>query len=318
MGRPGGRLGVPKTLKCYGLARLLVERDLWDGQWFATHDAAALVGLADYVHRHAEMLDAIVVTGDLSTSARDEDLSLAAAYFVRGVSADPPWEQVLADVTVPVGLIPGNHDRIGGSYWLPRLCKRFDRYFHGQWSGAQGAAEILQIPQSDPRIVVLGADFSRRSTLDMQLCRFGSGRVHDDVLESLSDQTLSAKRRYPRALVLWLTHFTPATLLFSGSHKTPKHLILDRDARVLEAARACGVHSILSGHGHKHGILRHPCGVRVLTAGTASQSDPRYRNWAHLLEFRFTQNGSLVSCQRVDILRNGDEWRTHGKPTVVA
>lgn len=162
--------------------------------------------------------------------------------------------------------------------------------------------------------MVLGADFSKRSTLAMQALGFAYGEVDDDVLDTLVEQTELARKEYPLAVLLWMVHFTPAVDDFPDSSRAPNHLKLAGDDRLLNAASRCGVHAILSGHGHKRGVLYHPGGTRILAAGSASQFDAHYEHWAHIVEYDFLPSGALSDARRIDLHRDGTDW--HAAPAI--
>lgn len=262
--------------------------------WLCGHNADAAEAVVDFVFNNREDLDALVVTGDLATHGSTRNLEIAAAFL--GVAppsalAKSVVNSTLEGLNLPIGLIPGNHDRFGSHvtledlknmiFTLPPGCREFDVVFNGFWKTASGAVrEILKLTKNDTfntpnTLLVLGADFCLAQHDGANDCgklpfcaHFARGRVCHIAVGELLTQTGEFKHYNPCSAVVWAVHFEPKMGF-------DPHCLLDEDilAKALKhAAPTQRPDLILTGHTHSTCRTLELEGVPVLTCGTACQA----------------------------------------------
>lgn len=84
----------------------------------SSYDVSVLQRFADFVYQQAArgLLHAVVLTGDIATTGEREDLSKALEFFkakpdFRLSTQTTEQEPTLAGISIPLFLLPGNHDR---------------------------------------------------------------------------------------------------------------------------------------------------------------------------------------------------------------
>jgi len=84
----------------------------------SSYDVGVLQRFADFAYQQAArgLLDGLVLTGDIATTGEFEDLSKALDFFkaqpdIRLNTHTSEDEPTLAGLSIPVFLLPGNHDR---------------------------------------------------------------------------------------------------------------------------------------------------------------------------------------------------------------
>lgn len=248
---------------------------------FATsYHPLALDSLTNFVFSQSD-LNAVILSGDIATTGFEHDLLKAkeflegpkAGSFAAGVSA-------LADIGIPVWVLPGNHDRYtytGQEWFFSPGGTLFDEILSNHWSGKVKVYPPLRDFYQRLSVLVVAADFglqeSNHSTRLHRFNKLAQGRVYEDVLRTFDVETrshqLKESTEFPdhELVTLWAVHFPPAFKGLSAS----KSLLQAAD--LLKKAEERNIHALLAGHTHipkDYAATRH---VRVLCAGTATQHD---------------------------------------------
>jgi len=274
----------------------------------SSYDVGVLQRFADFVHQHAAngLLDAVVLTGDIATTGDTEELEKALEFFeappdVRLRSQTSEQEPTLAELPIPIFLLPGNHDRYktgpgyapGGFGYGPG-GREFDRIFKKYWRGPvmptfDSQADILDYKplRNDGLVVaIISADFNLLTADDCNW-PFGwlaQGKVYDPILDQLEDSTTSIVthwRRSNEVCVIWAIHFPPSYPRISRLMQ-----LIESDRFVLRA-NTCGVKAVLAGHTHDPVKYRRPeMKFDVFCAGTVSQGFAPGGNHFRIIEIR--------------------------------
>jgi 3',5'-cyclic AMP phosphodiesterase CpdA len=217
----------------------------------SSHDLALADALAAFAYVNRAGLDGILISGDLATSGEVVDLNIAlefvAAEAVPGDYHTADGFPTLRAAALPVGLLPGNHDRFGPSWKVfPGGGTAFDAVFGDYWSAGQGVQPLWNGQRDGARLVVLGADFSLAAGDDAGLKLYGHlgrGHVRQAVTDALLAATNQARADDPAAAVIWVIHFEPNADDSSLALYDPDNLLAD-------ATRAARPAAILCGHTH--------------------------------------------------------------------
>jgi 3',5'-cyclic AMP phosphodiesterase CpdA len=242
---------------------------LLPGIYPSSFSADVAAGLLKHLIPKMRLLDALIISGDLATSGREDDLQVARAYFEGRIPEEwNPWHYL--ETGAPATLlgipgqcvvtIPGNHDRYDGVFAAPAL-RAFERHFGEDWDF--GRAHASQIPMSSNRVrlvflkkgdaalVVCMLDCSLNSTEETTRIggRWGQGRITDQLLKDAELVTRTARQHASSAgltpAIAWVAHFPPL-----HPDIDPDLELIDGESLVV-AAEKCGVDMILSGHTHK-------------------------------------------------------------------
>src|SRR5437588_10496771 len=137
-------------------------------EWYLLEDVARLV------YDLRDRLDLVLVTGDLAdTGDPPESLDAAAAFCTDSPAGPVPYltrwgEPTLRGASVPVYLLPGNHDRFG---WMRDAGGRyFDQAFARMWSADQGAQvyDVLLGSTEGQKLAFIAAALTLRQNSDAQ------------------------------------------------------------------------------------------------------------------------------------------------------
>ncbi|MEW8052973.1 MAG: metallophosphoesterase [Candidatus Thiodiazotropha sp.] len=224
-----------------------------------SHNQDVANSLAETLNIAAPKVDALVVSGDISTDGSEESLS-SGAFFL-GCSDQKPGKGFECQINPPLSsrtlVVPGNHDR----YRYPTPApggNKFDEIFYknNKWP-LGGFVHVTNIIKGDETIAFIAVDFTLprdympniRRTLEQGLIDdvidvFGRGIVAEPTLNSLLDETDKAREK--GQAVIWVTHFSP--LLDCVDSK----LKLINTEKLLRAANDSSIPFILSGHTHKN------------------------------------------------------------------
>ena len=219
---------------------------------FGWHHPQLADAVAEYVFSHStsDYFDAIVLTGDLATTGRPDDLHAAHEFVsepMYGSWRNRRNQSALSSAGVPVFLLPGNHDRYQSVLGAPggaNSANVFRRYWR---QGPLPDRLILEDQEDNERLAIIAADFSLASSSDARppiLGQLGKGRVYQDRLNSLKRQTLDVRRTYHNVAIVWAVHFPP--VLPDGYSE----LTLIDGENLIDSAIDCGVRYILAGHVH--------------------------------------------------------------------
>lgn len=248
----------------------------------SSFDPGLVSCLINFIEEEDPNLDAIVVTGDLTTTGLQVDLD-RGLDFLEGASL-----QSIANTRAPKLLLPGNHDRYRytarGFLYAPGDTL-FGTTFKNYWTGSVQAYDPLRNPNG-LSVIIVGADFSLQSEDDctlplLKLSRLAQGKVYPEILKELVRLTKQLKDQERKAgytpVIFWAVHFPPffvhensgriAQAIYGLTKNLIDEKLLVRRAREVNA-------SILAGHTHEAQDYdtKWP-GVRVLCAGSPTQYD---------------------------------------------
>jgi len=275
--------------------------------WFSSYHFRRLQQLSVFVQYYAVGLDTILVTGDLATSGKVEDLSRALRFFDSDPIIDSVWfsspSQGLAATLqregVPIVLMPGNHDRYQERPPFLPGNRAFDAVFREYWNAGQGVQTqiILEGKTGNNRLAVISADCTLMSKGDATLPfgHLGQGKVRSVLIDRLKEETELVRESSKPTAVIWTLHFPPKPAKISARLK----LINDDD--LLLSAESNGVECILCGHIHRtmqYRDVAHP-EVWVGVAGTACQAG--YETCEFSLYEIDVDNGRVVGDPRPEI-----------------
>ena len=254
----------------------------------ASYEAGPLAALAEFVYDRASSYDAIILSGDLSTSGTATDLQ-AAKSFVTGKPTSG-WRKdgnpVLYRGDSPLLILPGNHDNYDGNSPNPNPT-HFRLVFGDQMEGFDGEAVGSLIRGNGPEALILVyADLGFRSASearDRNLHLYGGGALRSDTLRRLVDETWRLRRSpelesYQKR-VIWIIHFAPFECGYS--------LELIGASELIKAAEENQVTQVLCGHTHKKSYRKEGI-VNVFCAGSATSVD--CANELHELYYDFAED----------------------------
>ena len=229
-------------------------------------DADALSTISEMALKYSEdgLIDAILISGDVSCVGRNPDL-IAAREFIVGQNVSRMDGEFLAPSRKPnldlcgkpVIIVPGNHDRFSPTLFGPGSTL-FDSVFKSFWTGGLGGTQINVLPtDADPRLAVISTDFSLANVQDASSPVYyaGQGKIYDDRLERLTHVTKNFRASHQSTAVIWMIHFAPD---FEVSPVLNRHggnwLKLINSERLTLEAQKFGVGCILCGHIHFNNI----------------------------------------------------------------
>lgn len=237
-------------------------------------------------HARALAVDRVVVTGDLSNLALDEEFE----HIVRKLDA----------IELPVTVIPGNHD----AYTRGAVRKRrFERHFMRFMAGERMADDPdhhYPFVQRFEGVALIGV-----STAHASLPLWAVGTVGEPQLSRL-DQILQALGREGVARIVLIHH-----PVMPGVAKARHHLT-DLDAFGEVIARR-GAELIL--HGHEHELiegtipgLERPVPVHGISSGTNLSERPTRRAAFAIYDAAREAIGRALYCW------DGEDFRVHAPP----
>lgn len=282
---------------------------------FATHNENASSLLAITIHdlvntfrSNPNLYHAIIMSGDISTSADSEDLKLAKSFVYDTVRSgklpgDNTSRRHNGKPKPDIFLIPGNHDRLTRRGFLDHTS--FENTFSAHWPLENNQKRFCQASQTFEarsksgkleKLVLVGADF----TLDTQppapahISTIGLGAV---VSRTHIEELRKATKRFrdKSVAVAWVVHYPPV-------NDAPKwHKLDDKNNNLLALADEMKVPVILSGHLHRnvsHKMNGH--GV-IWEAGTACQHNAEKNEyWINIVDLEVV-NGEIIGGIRMPI-----------------
>jgi len=275
-------------------------------------DDTVLEAVAKWAYYYKENIDAIIITGDIAESGFIEDL-LFAKDFIDSASAYPsrvPWINIegrptLQSCNKPIFLMPGNHDRYKKPLVPIHGGAKFGEIFINYWEDEINEYKYIRrcfLPNSDnPLLAILFTDFSLEKFSDGIIHQggpWGQGRVYEERLSELIDNTKKLiNLEYPIA-VIWVIHFAP---LYERYFKLRRNLWLLNSERLISKADEFGIRHIFCGHVHesryyKVGVNQD---VKIYCAGTSTiLSGPPYMHY-RVIEI---DNGLVSSIRNINLV----------------
>lgn len=258
------------------------------------HDQVILESFADFALRREECYDLLLLSGDLATTGRPDDLEAARDFFeapcigqrsyrtAEGVERKPTLSAITKE---KIAILPGNHDRYGPYRYFgltaPPGSRLFERYFGERWLATRGVMPLADLRKEEGvRLVLLACDFTlhqRDYGNWLPGGWLGQGRVYENQrgAENRLGELICQTRRIladKQAVVLWVIHFDPTlprSELDAANPFTRGLLLLDRH-RLLESAKKEKVPAILCGHSHRPSELIVIDGIKVIVCGTTT------------------------------------------------
>jgi 3',5'-cyclic AMP phosphodiesterase CpdA len=243
----------------------------------------------EFANMKAEGLDFVVVTGDLATTGKEEDLKKAHDFIYAPPSSGSPWLTADGFPTLggsyslpPFLVMPGNHDRFVDEYLFPG-GKAFDKVFSSYWPGGNLASYKISKTNGAESLFLVLCDFTLEALNDADpfLGYLGQGRVYDSRLDDLVAATKEIGAPNIQNII-WGMHFTPA---YTGKYS----LQLQDHDKLLQAANKLNVNLVLSGHIHKAFSITNNS-VEIHATGSATVFTTRDEN--------------ILTYYEVDVLNN--------------
>jgi len=262
----------------------------------SSHDPSILLSFAKFVYQQSRKgsLDAVLLSGDISTTGAREDLDQAFDFIHAPVEPGLGWQDAagkarLSEVNTLVWLLPGNHDRYETSFYgyTPGGVE-FDEVFKSDWQGPVQTYELLI--KAGLTVTLVAADFNLIRARDSErlLGWLAQGNVYPDILNKLEDAT-NKLPEHARQCVIWAVHFPPAFPRVS-----PYLQLIDGDL-LTHRANSCGVKAVLAGHTHDAVKYRRPnMTFDVFCAGTASQAFSPEGNHFRIIEVNSDNAGRVT------------------------
>jgi hypothetical protein len=123
------------------------------------------------------------------------------------------------------------------------------------------------------------ADFTLRTRTEAEfpsaIMAFGQGRIYDDVLADLRNETTRLRQQYGNIPVVWMVHFAP--------YECGSSLKLIDHQKLLDSAKAFGIFTTLCGHTHEAlakvmDTQTIYCGDLPVVRGSGWMQSPRIRH----------------------------------------
>lgn len=257
-----------------------------------------------------------LISGDIATTGRIEDLQAARAYLTGPGIVDEPFITSSGRPTLSlsadrVALLPGNHDRYHDN-WATPGNGLFENVFPEYWR--HNPVDTWLLGTGNDSLAIVAADLCLYTVSDAKASwgRWGRGRAHRATRYHMQADTKRARERGAKA-VIWVIHFPPcissAPSKDGVNRKDRRTLNLLEDEDLIKMAIRCDVRHILAGHLHKPTRYAHR-GVEVLCAGAPMMANPRDRRMAHLVEID-VDNGLVVNIRRKHYEYDIDEGDYH-------
>ncbi|MFZ2410003.1 MAG: metallophosphoesterase, partial [Candidatus Methanoperedens sp.] len=280
------------------------------------YDLDAFSALAEVVCQWRDSIDAILVSGDIAATGCKKDLSrsidlLSPAHesgshaALRSRKRTPTRQSF--DFSKPIILLPGNHDRYANMSGWPG--KRFDKYFSSFWKAGIGGVQTSFLPYNQPPVLaVICADFSlEKPSHSSRLVaggHWGQGKVYEDRLANLVEETCRVSESCPGCAILWMIHFAPK---FENYKALDDRLCLLESDNLIQEAEKYRIKYILCGHTHEHAdyMIR---GTRLITvhcAGSSACIEPRKQTSMHLRLIEI-EDGEIARMRSMTYCYNPD------------
>ena len=265
-------------------------------------------------------IDCILITGDMATTGRDEDLQIAYEFI-----NDPKritklgtfsWRSLSGLPTLAgcsnknIIILPGNHDRYVGPQLFAGGIK-FDQVFRKYWPPKAGSSHqntsrriiprLIRHPNGKERIAFIAVDLTLKTSLHEScvLGSLGQGCAYKHRIDALERITESVKKDFNTNAIMWMVHFAPK---FKGI--SAQTILIDDDSLIARAKRLKIKH-IFCGHTHETDSYSVD-GVCIHCAGSAT-AEPRWpsikeinKNVIHYYQIK-VDSGKIIDFEKENL-----------------
>lgn len=265
-------------------------------------DPSILESILNHANYWVKSLDAILITGDLSSKGRQDDLEKTVDFI-----------QKLEKLGKPVFVLPGNHDRYNWVDLVPFSPggTLFDSFLKNHWKEGKGGVQIYSLKKSSKNtaLYTICADFSlaNKKDADSSWGFLGQGKVYEERLAVLEEKTKEITNS--SYAVIWAIHFTP---------EDKHHMPLNENLRLLSSdilikkAKELGVNYIFTGHTHRKGyfISQFDSDIKIHCSGTSAccdKLDPKTTTSMHIRKI-LVENKKISQILNLDLHWNGSNF----------
>jgi 3',5'-cyclic AMP phosphodiesterase CpdA len=227
------------------------RRELGFSSFFlpVSYDPEIARGVAQFCQEWSEAVDGIIITGDLATTGLTIDVAVAEKFVKEPAASgfiSASRFPTIASLNLPIHLFAGNHDRYTNILAKP-YSNHFDFVFEDYMNRKSEFVGSWVSQKGGKQLAFVHADFTLRTRMEAtspQLKNaFGQGRVYDDILSDLRDESFSIRRDFSGADLIWMVHFAP--------YETDASIRFIDHQKLIDAANALGVRAIICGHTHE-------------------------------------------------------------------
>lgn len=234
--------------------------------------------------------DLLLITGDISTSGKDEDIehTYDTLFNEKSICSNIDYEYKIIN-NLNVSLLPGNHDRYEGGnrlkYFYPE-GKSFLKIFGRYW-GKNVENEIFYNDRIQYReyefFVIVKIDFSLKNENDTTLNMFGKGKVYNDIVQSLENLFEDLQKKGLK--ILCATHF---------ALESNRKLELIDEHLFIKVLKDYSIKHLFCGHTHEQKIYKHNeySELNIYCAGTLSSTFGEKTFLLH--EIEINEKSSLI------------------------
>ena len=238
-------------------------------------------GAAQFCFERFQILDGIILTGDLATTGIITDINAAHSFVTAPATAGfyaglrtPTLGFMGADIYV----VPGNHDKFSDSKGTPN-CKNFELTFEANMPNLNSGVGHWVVQKQSKHLGFVYADFCLQSRLDAEdkvVGAFGQGRVYEDVYSELTKRTLQLRGSFRNIPIVWIIHFAPFDCGYG--------LKLNEFDKLVQGALRLKVAATLCGHTHKASKTTYDDHV-IYCGGSAGCVDSENDSRIHVIQF---------------------------------
>lgn len=256
----------------------------------ASYVASIVSGVAQFCLAQRDVIDGIIITGDIATTGISDDLNVArdfvAAEATAGGFVSVTRFPTLNTSEVPIYAFPGNHDRYENDFGSTN-SRIFDTLFKPYMPNFASSVGYWIDEKKGRRVAFVYADFSlqtRFDALDKLVAVYGQGRVYSDILELLKNKTRQIQADGITACVVWAIHFAPFDCGYGLR-------LIDYDDLV-RSAEELGVKAVLCGHTHDASVTMLK-GCKIYCGGSAGCIDREHDARIHVINVDADESCSI-------------------------